>query len=80
MQVDHIKAFLETMCEYNTTRINQVFTSEEGHSLSIRCLPDTRTFEITDSQTQEIRYNDSVEETAEYVIAFLASHNFSSNS
>jgi len=80
MKIDHIKTFLKTMCEYNTTKINQVFTSEEGHSLSIRCLPGTQSFEITNSQTQEVIQNDSIEETAQYIVAFLASHNLSINS
>lgn len=79
MKYNSIKIFLETMCEYNTTKINQVFTTEEGHSLSVRCLPSTRTFEITHSHTQEIVQNDSIEKTAEYIITFLASYDLSLN-
>lgn len=38
----------------------QVFSTEAGHSLSIRCLPGARTFELTNTQTQEIIQNDSM--------------------
>lgn len=80
MILNTVKLFLETMCEYNTTKISQVFSSEDGHSLSIRCLPGTTTFEITNSQTQEIIHNDSLDETAQYIVAFIASHDLSINS
>jgi hypothetical protein len=72
MKFSSIKVFLETMCEYNTVKINQVFTSEEGSSLTVRCLPGTTTLEISNSNTHEVFQNDSIEKTAEYIVAFLA--------
>ncbi|WKA59286.1 hypothetical protein QWY16_03795 [Planococcus shenhongbingii] len=80
MKVDHVKVFLKTMVEFNTSKISQGFTTEDGHSLSIRCLPGTTTFELTNSQTQEVVQNDSIDETAQYIVAFLASHDLSLNS
>lgn len=80
MKYDSVKVFLETMCEYNTVKINQVFTAEDGKSLSVRCLPNTTTFEITHSITQEIVQNDSTEETAQYIISFLSSYDMSKSS
>ncbi|ETP68015.1 hypothetical protein AC739_17860 [Planococcus glaciei] len=80
MKYDSVKVFLETMCEYNTVKINQVFTAEDGQSLSVRCLPNTTTFEITHSFTQEIVQNDSTEETAQYIISFLSSYDMSKSS
>lgn len=80
MKYDHIKVFLQTMCEYNTVKINQVFTTEDGQKLTIRCLLGTNTFEITNSYTQEVVLNDSIEKTAEYIVSFLASHDLSINS
>ncbi|MGI2328180.1 hypothetical protein [Planococcus sp. YIM B11945] len=80
MKVNDVKVFLKTMGEYNTSKISQVFTTEDGHSLSIRCLPGTRTFELTNSQTQEVVENDSIDETAQYIVAFVGSHDFSINS
>jgi hypothetical protein len=80
MDYNSVKVFLETMCQYNTTNIRQVFTTKDGHSLSIRCLTGTRTFEISNSHAQEIFQNDSIEETAQYIVAFLTSYDLSTNS
>ncbi|TWT00119.1 hypothetical protein [Planomicrobium sp. CPCC 101079] len=66
MKIDHIKALLNAMCEYTTTKINQVFTIQ--------------TFELTNSQTQEVIQTDLVKETAQYIVAFIASHNLFINS
>lgn len=80
MKYNSVMVFLETMCEYNTVKINQVFSAEDGHSLSVRCLPGTTTFEISDSRTLELIQSDSVEQTAKYIISFLASYEVSRNS
>lgn len=80
MKYNSVKVFLETMCEYNTVKINQVFTKDDGQSLSVRCLPNTKTFEISNAVTQEVIQNDSIENTAEYLISFLASYDMSKNS
>jgi len=80
MEYSSIKVFLETMCEYNTVKINQVFTTEDGQSLSVRCLPNTNIFEITNAVSEEVIRKDSIENTAEYIISFLASYNMSKNS
>ena len=80
MKVNDVTIFLKTMCEFNTSKITQVFTTEDGHSLSIRCLPGTTTFEMTNSQTQEVFQNDSIDETAHYIVAFIASRDLSIHS
>ncbi|MDN7247185.1 hypothetical protein QWY16_11015 [Planococcus shenhongbingii] len=80
MKYNSIKVFLETMSEYNTVNINQVFTTEDGQSLSVRCLPGTTTFEISNAQTQVVIQSDTLEKTAEYIVAFLASYDLSINS
>lgn len=80
MKFNSVKVFLETMCEYNTVKINQVFTTEDGISLTVRCLPGTTTFEISNSHTQEVFQNESIEKTAEYIVAFLAPYDISMNS
>ncbi|MGK7377331.1 hypothetical protein ACSFXN_05780 [Planococcus sp. 1R117A] len=80
MKYNSIKVFLETMSEYNTVNINQVFTMEDGQSLSVRCLAGTTTFEISNVHTQEVIQSDSLEKTAEYIVAFLASYDLSINS
>lgn len=80
MKYDSVKVFLETMCEYNTVKINQVFTAPDGQSLSVRCLPGTTTFEITNAGTQKVIQNKSLENTAEYIVSFLTSYETSKNS
>lgn len=80
MKVSSVKVFLETMCEYNTVNIHQVFASEAGPSLSVRCLHGTTTFEITHSDTQEVVHSGSIEQAADYIIAFVASYDLSKNS
>lgn len=80
MKVSSVKVFLETMCEYNTVNIQQVFASEAGPSLSVRCLHGTTTFEITRSDTQEVILYESIDQTADYIIAFVASYDLSKNS
>lgn len=80
MNYNSLKIFLETMCEYNTVKIKQVFTTEDGQSLSVRCLPNTQTFEISNAITQEVIQYDSIENTTEYIISFLASYEMSKNS
>ncbi len=80
MKFESVKVLLETMREYNTVKINHTFTTEQGESLNIRCLPGTPTFEIVHSSTQDVIQNDSIEETADCVITFLASSDVSINS
>lgn len=80
MKFNSVKIFLETMCEYNTVKINQVFTKKDGQRLSVRCLPGTNTFEITDSNTKELIQIESLEKAADYIVAFLASYDMSNNS
>lgn len=80
MRYENIQVFLKTMCEYSTVNINQVFTEATGQSLSVRCLNDIPTFEIQHSATAEIIHIESVEETADYILQFTASHDLSTNS
>lgn len=80
MKYNSIRVFLETMCEYNNVKINQVFTAENGQKLSIHCLTGTSTFEIQNSATKEVIQIESVEKTADYVMTFLAAYDLSKNS
>lgn len=80
MKYDSIMVYLKTMSEYNTVKINQIFTAKDGTSLSVRCLPHTYTFEISHSATQEILENDSMEKTAEYIVDYLAACELNVNS
>ncbi|TWT07682.1 hypothetical protein FQV26_07660 [Planococcus sp. CPCC 101016] len=80
MKYNSVMVYLKTMYEYNTVKINQVFTAKDGTSLSVRCLPGTYTFEIDHLATQEVIQNDSLEKTAEYIIDYIASREMSTDS
>lgn len=80
MKYASIKMFLETMCEYHTVNISQTFSTEDGQSLSVRCIPESQIFEITHSKTLEVVQCDSVEQTAEYILTFIGAHDLSKNS
>lgn len=75
-----IKKFLETMCEYHTVNITQTFSTEDGQSLTVRCIPHDQTFEITHSETQEVERCDSVEQATKYILGFIAAHDLTTNS
>jgi len=80
MNFNSVKMFLETMCQNNTASIQQVFATEGGPSLSVRCVHGTDTFELIHSQTQEVLHIDSTDQAAEYIITFIASYDLSKNS
>ena len=80
MNYNSVMVYLQTMSEYNTVKIKQIFTAKDGTSLSVRCLPGTYTFEIDHSATQELLENDSIDKTAEYIIEYLASRELSTDS
>ncbi|PSL36188.1 hypothetical protein B0H99_1079 [Planomicrobium soli] len=80
MKIESIKLFLETICEYNNSRITQTFVSDEERVLSVRCLPGTRTFEISEPAAEKVWHNDSIENTAAFIVSFLESKDFTTNS
>jgi len=80
MKPENVRMFLETMLEYHTVKINQVFDAEDGQSLAIRCVPGTMIFEITHPRTNEIIQSDSIDETTAYIVAFLTANRISESS
>ena len=75
-----IKRFLETMCEFHTVNITQTFSTEDGQSLTVRCIPHEKAFEITHSETQDVTRCDTVEQTAAYILAFIGAHDLTTHS
>lgn len=73
MKIENVRIFLETICEYHTVKITQTFTSKDGRTLSVRCLPGTRTLEISELSSQKKWRSESVEETAALIINLLES-------
>lgn len=80
MKLSSVKGFLETMCYYNTANIKQVFTAEGGSSLSVRCVHGTNTFELIHSETQEVIKIESIDQTADYIMTFIATVDLSKSS
>jgi hypothetical protein len=80
MKIESVRSLLETISKFNNTKIIQTFTSEEGLNLSVRCLLGTRSFEISDSASQKVWHNDSIENTATFIVSFLESKDLTPNS
>lgn len=67
MKLESIENLLTTVCEYNTVKITQVFTRDDIDWISVRCIPSTRTLELTYIQEQRIELYESVHEAAKIV-------------
>ncbi|MGI2327145.1 hypothetical protein [Planococcus sp. YIM B11945] len=67
MKYENIKELLATICQYNTVRITQTFTKENADWITVICIPNTSTLELTFNQTQEVRQFNSVEEAAKLI-------------
>ncbi|WP_203334816.1 hypothetical protein [Planococcus beigongshangi] len=67
MKKNHISDLLSTICQYNNVRITQTFTQEGNDLISVRCVPDTTTLELTFLETGEIALYNSVEEAAAFI-------------
>ncbi|MGI2328177.1 hypothetical protein [Planococcus sp. YIM B11945] len=80
MKIESVRIFLETIAQFNHTKITQTFTSEEGLNLSVRCLLGTRSFEISNLATQKVWHNDSIENTAAFIVSFLESKDLTTHS
>lgn len=61
------------MCQNNTANIQQMLSTKEGLSLSVRSLHWMNTFEMIQSQTQEVLPIDPTDQAAEYILTFIAS-------
>lgn len=67
MKLESIESLLTTVCEYNTVKITQVFTRDSIDWVSVRCVPSTRTLELTYLQEQRIELYESVAEAAQVI-------------
>ncbi len=64
MKKNHISDLLSTICQYNNVRIIQTFTLENKDLISVRCIPNTTTLELTFLETEAVELYNSVEEAA----------------
>lgn len=67
MEIESIERLLETVCKYNTVKITQVFTREKIEIVSVRCVPGTRTLELTHLETGNIEFYTSIAEAAKAI-------------
>ena len=79
MKKNHVVDLLSTICQYNNVRITQIFTLEGKDFISVRCVPNTTTLELTFLETSEIELYNSVEEAADIVDSHI-NHNVVLNS
>lgn len=71
MKIESIERLLETVCEYNTVKITQVFTREKIDWVSVRCVPATRTLELTYLDTGNIEFYTSIAEAAKAIELYI---------
>ena len=64
MSLDKLKEMLEVLRYYHTVEITHTFRSGDQPFLSVCCLKNTTTFQITIIEDQTIQYYDCVEEAA----------------
>lgn len=68
MELEHIKELLDTVCEYNTVNITQIFSKDDIEWISVRCIPSTCTLEFTYLQEDKTELYDSVPEAANVIL------------
>lgn len=64
---ENIRVHLETICQYNSIRITQLFAKEDTHWIRVRCIPDTHILELTYLETETVDHHESIEEAAEAI-------------
>lgn len=67
MELKNIKDLLETVSKYHTSNISQTFTKAETDWLHVRCIPHTRTLEMTYLHTQKVEYYESIDEMSSVI-------------
>jgi len=58
---------LETLCQYNNVEMTHTFSSNEQPVITVRCLNQTRTIEITNLKNNTVKLFDNIEESAEAI-------------
>lgn len=74
MSKESLIKILKTLCDYNTVEIQHTFGTNEKPLITVRCIKNTSTIEITYLESQTIELFDSIEESAE-VIQLLINKN-----
>ena len=74
MSKESLIQMLKTLCQYNNVEIQHTFSKNEQPLITIKCIKNTNTIEITNHKSQTIELFDSVEESAQ-VIQLLINEN-----
>lgn len=64
MSFESIKDLLETVSYYHTVNIEQSFHKGEKAHITVKCVKDTRTLEVTYIDTQATEHYESIEDAA----------------
>ncbi|AQQ55423.1 hypothetical protein [Planococcus lenghuensis] len=67
MKLEDIKVLLRTIVQYDTVNITQTFTKTEEDRVIVRCLPNTKTIELTFIPTQTVEYHESIDKAAQVI-------------
>ncbi|WP_142828493.1 hypothetical protein [Planococcus soli] len=67
MNKENIQMLLETICQYNTVRITQIFAKDDTEWIRVKCIPDTHMLEMTYLQTETVECYESVKEAVEVI-------------
>ncbi|KIL75017.1 hypothetical protein [Bacillus badius] len=67
MSVEKLKEILEMLRYYNAVEITHTFKNGENPLLSVCCLKNTSTFQITILDSKTVKYFECVEEAAKTI-------------
>lgn len=67
MKLQSIEILLETVCKFNFVKITQVFTKQDVDWVSVRCVPNTNTLELTYLITGKIELFTNTKEAAKVI-------------
>ena len=71
MKLQSIEILLETVCKFNFVKITQVFTKQDVDWVSVRCVPNTNTLELTYLDTGNIEFYTSIAEAAKAIELYI---------
>lgn len=75
MRLNSIESFLQTMHDYSSVNITQIFASEDKtRSLSVQFLAPSQLFAVTDIAKNQLWENASVDETALFIDNYLSAN------
>ncbi|AQQ52173.1 hypothetical protein [Planococcus lenghuensis] len=71
MNLEHIQETLKTVQYYHNVNIVQTFEKEDGTSIRVKCIENTRTLEVSYSASETIERYETIEEAAVAIEQYL---------